>query len=51
MDRKYLIETLQELLSDEYDPADFVSLSEEQLVKKIIDAAFYYKEEANKLGE
>ena len=51
MDRAYLIETLENLLSDEYSAADFVKLSDEALVEKIIDAAYYYQEKFNDLED
>lgn len=45
--REYLIETLRNLLSDEYNAEDLVALTNAELVQKIIDCAEYYQNEYN----
>lgn len=45
MKRKTLVNALRELLTDEFDAEDLVSLTEDELVQKIIDVAFWYKDE------
>jgi hypothetical protein len=47
MDRKYLVETLEELLSDEFDSSELVYLTNEELIQKIIESALWYKNEFN----
>ena len=44
MTRKELVEHLEELLSDEFDSSELVYETDEQLIKRIIDAAFWYKD-------
>ena len=46
--RRDLVEALEVLLSDEFDSSELVYLTEEELIRSIISAAEYYKEEANK---
>jgi hypothetical protein len=45
--RRDLIEALEVLLSDEFDSSELVYLTEEELIKSIINSAFFYKNEAN----
>lgn len=45
--RKYLIEVLRNLLTDEYDAEDLVALTDAELVQKIIECAQYYQDEYN----
>lgn len=47
MERRYLVETLEELLSDEFDSSELVYLTNEELVFKIIESALWYKKEFN----
>jgi hypothetical protein len=47
MNRRKLVEALEELLTDEFDSSELVYLTENELIEKIIEAAFYYKEEFN----
>lgn len=49
--RKYLVETLRNLLTDEYDAEDLVVLTDAELIQKIIDAAFWYQEECGRYQE
>ena len=44
--RKHLVEMLEVLLGSEFDSSEIVYLSEEEVVDMIINAAFYYKEQA-----
>jgi hypothetical protein len=45
--RRDLVDALEVLLSDEFDSSELVYLTEEELIKSIINAAIFYKEEAN----
>lgn len=45
IDRRFLVETLEELLSDEFDSSELVYETEEQLILRIIESAKYYKYE------
>jgi hypothetical protein len=47
LSRKDLVMALEVLLSDEFDSSELVYLTEEELIKSIINAAIFYKEEAN----
>ena len=47
LSRKDLVMALEVLLSDEFDSSELVYLTEEDLIKSIINAAIFYKEEAN----
>ena len=47
MERKYLVETLEELLSDEFDSSELVYLTDQELIQKIIESALWYKNEFN----
>ena len=45
--RRDLVEALEELLSDEFDSSELVYLTEEELIRSIINAANFYKENWN----
>jgi hypothetical protein len=45
IDRRYLVETLENLLSDEFDSSELVYETEAQLIERIIQAANYYRDE------
>lgn len=45
--RRFLVEKLEELLSDEFDSSELVYETDEQLIMRIIEAAEYYKHEYN----
>ena len=45
--RRYLVETLEELQSDEFDSTELVYLTDEELIYKIIEVAEFYKNEYN----
>lgn len=45
--RRFLVETLEELLSDEFDSSELVYMTEDELILRIIEAAEYYKMEYN----
>lgn len=47
LDRRFLVEVLEELLSDEFDSSELVYAETDELVIRIIQAAEYYKEELN----
>jgi hypothetical protein len=47
MYRKYLVDNLKELLSDEYVPSDIAYATNEEIINMIIDAALYYKDAYN----
>lgn len=42
--RRDLVEALEVLLSDEFDSSELVYLTEEELIRSIINAANFYKE-------
>lgn len=44
LNRKHLIDTLKELLSDEFDAQEIMYLELDELVDQVINAAFYYKD-------
>ena len=44
MTRKELVEHLEDLLTDEFDSSELVYETEEQLVQRIINAAYFYKD-------
>ncbi len=46
--RKFLVETLEELLTDEFDSSELVYLTDEELIHRIISAAEFYQCEYNK---
>jgi len=48
LDRKFLVEALEELLSDEFDSSELVYLNDEELILRIISAGKWYQEEYNK---
>jgi hypothetical protein len=45
--RRYLVETLEELLTDEFDSSELVYLTDEELIYRIILSAEWYKEQYN----
>jgi hypothetical protein len=47
MNRRNLVETLEELLSDQFDSSELVYLTDEELVIVIINAALFYKYDNN----
>ena len=47
--RRYLIETLEGLLSDEFDSSELVYLTNEELIYQIINVAEYYQTQYNNL--
>lgn len=47
MKRKELIESLKELLSDEWDATEWHNATKDEILLGIIDAAFYYKNLVN----
>lgn len=49
--RRYLVETLEELLTDEFDSSELVYLTDEELIYQIINCAYYYKNEYNETSE
>jgi hypothetical protein len=46
--RHYLVETLKDLLTDEFDSSELVYLTDEELIYKIIEVAEFYQNEYNK---
>lgn len=51
IERKYLVETLENLLTDEFDSSELIYETEAQLIERIIQAAYYYQESYNKSDE
>lgn len=45
--RRYLVETLENLMSDEFDSSELVYDTDEQLIQRIIECAEFYQREAN----
>jgi hypothetical protein len=45
--RRYLVEKLEALQTDEFDSSELVYLTDEELIYKIIEAAEYYQNEYN----
>jgi hypothetical protein len=45
--RRYLVETLENLLTDEFDSSELVYLTDEELIYQIIQSAEYYQNEYN----
>jgi hypothetical protein len=45
--RRYLVEKLESLQTDEYDSSELVYLTDEELIYKIIETAEYYQNEYN----
>jgi hypothetical protein len=45
MNRKKLLSELIELQTDEFDSKEAMYLTKKQIIKKIIQCAYYYKEE------
>ena len=42
--RRELVEFLEELLSDEFDSSELVYETDNQLIRRMRDAAFFYKD-------
>lgn len=51
MIRRELVEALEILLTDEYDSSELVYLTDEELVERIINAAYYYMDISNNQNE
>lgn len=51
INRKYLIDNLKELLSDENDYVDLAYASKKELIEMIVHAGMFYKDEYNKSEE
>lgn len=47
IDRKFLVSSLEELLSDEYEPSKVAYMTDNEIIRRIIDAALWYKEKTN----
>lgn len=47
--RKFLVDKLKDLVSDEYDSDQLVYLTEEELIEAIIYSAEWYKNEYNNI--
>jgi hypothetical protein len=47
--RRFLVETLESLLSDEFDSSELVYLTDEELIHTIIHSAEWYKNEYNNI--
>ena len=45
--RRYLVEKLETLQTDEFDSSELVYLTDEELIYKIIETAEYYQNEYN----
>lgn len=45
--RRYLVETLENLLTDEFDSSELVYLTDEELIYEIINCAEYYQTQYN----
>ena len=45
MNRKELLQELIELQSDEFNSKEAMYLTKKEIIKKIIECAYYYKEE------
>ena len=45
--RRYLVETLENLLSDEFDSSELVYLTDDELIQRIIECAQYYQDQNN----
>tara|TARA_R110000796_G_scaffold232272_2_gene350472 strand:+ start:416 stop:556 length:141 start_codon:yes stop_codon:yes gene_type:complete len=45
MNRKELLQELKELQSDEFEPKEAMYLTKKEIIKQIIECAYYYKEE------
>lgn len=50
LDRRFLINKLKLLLSDEFDPAELVYENESTLIMRIIYAAEYYMDQYNEIN-
>lgn len=45
LNRRFLVETLENLLSDEFDSSELVYETDEQIILRIIEAAEYFRDE------
>ena len=45
--RRYIVETLENLLTDQFDSSELVYLTDEELIHRIIEVAEFYKNEYN----
>lgn len=45
--RRFLVEALEELLTDEFDSSELVYEDDNELIIRIIEAAKYYQNEVN----
>ena len=48
LSRRHLVQTLEELLSDEFEPNEIMYQTEQELMSRVIEAAFYYKGESHR---
>lgn len=51
IERRFLVETLEDLLSDEFDSSELVYETDEQLIDRIIHVAHYYMDKYNELHD
>ena len=47
--RRFLVETLEDLLTNEFDGSELVYLTDEELIYQIIYSAQYYQREYNNI--
>jgi hypothetical protein len=47
MKRREIVEALEILLSDEFDSSELVYLTDDELIERIINAAYYYMDNFN----
>ena len=47
MKRREIVEALEILLSDEFDSSELVYLTDDELIVRIINAAYYYMDNFN----
>jgi hypothetical protein len=47
MKRRDLVEALEILLSDEFDSHELVYLTDDELIERIVNAAYYYMDNFN----
>ncbi len=45
LNRRFLVETLENLLTDEFDSSELIYLTDDELVLRIIEAAEFYQSE------
>lgn len=51
MTRRDLVEALEILLTDEYDSSELVYLTDDELIERIVNAAYYYMDISNNQNE